>query len=496
MIGTLFLPICNKPHIFPEWENNLRNINLPKDNMKVVLSDSTGNNHIGKKAAKIVRSLGFAKCHVHSFKQDTKVPKIRKHWKHYWNMGYKVGETFENGIAHTEGSLLMILEDDLIIHPDTFNVLTDRFLANDSIGFIGACTYKKSVDDNMTEVIGNSNRRPISLYDDIPNMLECNWLPFGACVTYGNMARQFNFQSSVIEGYASPDVTFSIYIKNAFKKKIYLSTDIRAQHIFTKGKEKCIIGETKCYDRPSIQYPVNNFISIPKAKRKKGAPIFIVSYTGRGGSTLLQRILSSSPNVSIWGEPHGTLTAIFDYSMSMFEINRMEITTAGHDEYKKYGYKGWIANTPPKKLDLLKFTKEQMKNFFSTGGKKIWGIKAINWDSKFVTRMHSVFPEATFIFLHRNLKDVEESHSKKRDWWMPGTFRLWSNNHKQLTEMSKTIPENMHMIEIDYDTVKNDLPGMCDMMEKELLLKKGSLDREFLNEYISSFDDSEEMYNS
>lgn len=487
MIGTLFLPICDKPYIFPQWEENLRNINLPRNRMKVVVSDSTGNGVVARKANKIIRSLGFAKHHIQSFKQDTRVPKIRQHWYHYSNMGERVGETFENGMYFTEGPLLFILEDDIILHPDTFNVLTDRLLANDSIGFVGACTFKKK-PDNTTKVIGNIHKQ-IELYDDMPNMMECNWQPTGCCVTYGNLARQFNFKTSVVDDFASPDVTYCNYIRNNYGKSNYLCTDVRTKHMYKTTEGKQIVGEIKCPERPEIVLPVKPFTNEVKAKRTKNAPVFIVSYTGRGGSTLIQRILSSSPEMSIWGEDHGSLQAIFDFSMRMFEVNKDPVVHSAREHYMNYGYKGWIANTPPQKVKPLEFNRKQIENFFHTDDKPVWGIKVINWNSREVTRMHSLFPEATFIFLHRNLSDVEESYNKRKGWWKPGTFKQWTLNHKRLTEMCKAIPDNMHMINIDFDEVKKDLSGMCDMIEKELMIEEGSLDREFLSDHVGSFED-------
>lgn len=494
IIGTLFLPISYKPHIFPEWENNLRNVNLPRDKMKVVLCDSTGGSEVGLNAASVIKSLGFAKHHIEVFNQNTTVPDIRKHWNHFCNMGERVGETFEAGVKHSEGPLFMFLEDDVVIHPDTFNVLTDRLLANDSIGFVGACTFKKR-QGNTTDVIGQDfNRNPIILREGMPNMINTNWMPTGCCVSYGSIARQFNFKTSVLAGFASPDITFCKYLMNHFNKKVYLSTDVRTKHLYTRSGRKIVVGEIRCPSRKSITYPIKGLSNNPTVQRTKDAPIFIVSYTGRAGSTLIQRILSSSPDIMIWGEDHGALDAIFDFSTRMFEVNKQPVVKTGRSQFNKHGYKGWLACSPPKTIRPLIFTGAQIRNFYNPGEEKIWGIKSIDWDSKMVTRMHSIFPKATFIFLHRNMKDVEYSYNHKRGWWKPGTFVEWVKNYKRLTEMSKTISNKMHMIEIDFDESKKDLAGMCHWLEEELMLDENSLDRSILDDYISTNNDANATY--
>lgn len=488
--GTLFLPICNKPHIFPEWENTVRGLILPKDQMKVVLSDATGGSSLGRKAASIVKDLGFAKWHIERFKQKG-TKKERNGWKAHLNIGERVGETFDRGLKYTEGSLLMILEDDIIALPDTFQILMERFIANDNIGFLSACTYKKK-KGNTTEIIGWDKDGAIILDDNSPTFLKSKALATGCCITYGNLARHFDFKTSVIEINASPDIAYCRYLRNSFDLSVYINTDIKTKHVYFRDEGKQKVGELSCPEHTCNKI---GYDYIPKSikERTKYAPVFLVSCTGRAGSTFIQRLLSSSPEVMIWGEPHGAIAKILEFSIKMLENNRIGSVKTGLDQYKKYGHKGWLACIPPKKINLLNFERNQILNFYK-GEKPIWGIKSINWSPKFITRMHRLFPDATFIFLHRNLTDVKNSFDKKAGWWIPGTFKHWINNYNRLMEYTKSLPENMHSIELDFDVVKNDLLGMCDMLEEKLLIDEGCLDRSILNDHISSWKDANDTY--
>ncbi len=86
-----------------------------------------------------------------------------------------------------------------------------------------------------------------------------------------------------------------------------------------------------------------------KSARQSGIerPIFVFSAGWRTGSTLVQRILCSHPDIHIWGENHGVVGLL---QQAYEEIAGLRSLAAQHTtEFEKHGSNGWLAmmNPPP-----------------------------------------------------------------------------------------------------------------------------------------------------
>ena len=88
-------------------------------------------------------------------------------------------------------------------------------------------------------------------------------------------------------------------------------------------------------------------------------PVFVLASIWRSGSTLVQRLLSSDPEIIIWGEPYGDAGILPGLANSARGLLREDwphpmsiVDQEAHDElYQKVRdepYKIWMANLYPK----------------------------------------------------------------------------------------------------------------------------------------------------
>jgi len=160
--------------------------------------------------------------------------------------------------------------------------------------------------------------------------------------------------------------------------------------------------------------------------------IFLFSAGWRSGSTLLQRLISSSNEALIWGESGGALNNFADAGI------RYEQMLGNGGKRFKYGYGGngekeyvafqtsrdkknhqWCACMNPP-WDHIEYA---YKNFFnnlygeptSDLGYKRWGVKEVLSGIETARFFRRIFPDSKFIFLVRNPFDTILS-IKRHDW--------------------------------------------------------------------------------
>ena len=162
-------------------------------------------------------------------------------------------------------------------------------------------------------------------------------------------------------------------------------------------------------------------------------PVFLFSAGWRSGSTLLQRLLCSSSEVVIWGEPLGDAAVIPKLAASLTALS----DTWPPDSYVKRDIdlesfsNQWIANiTPP--IDYLRsahralFQEWLAKPARDLHGTSLWGLKEVRLTIEHARYLKWLYPDARFVFIYRNLFDAYLSW-RGNDWasvW-PGYFS-WS----------------------------------------------------------------------
>jgi hypothetical protein len=161
-------------------------------------------------------------------------------------------------------------------------------------------------------------------------------------------------------------------------------------------------------------------------------PIFIFSAGWRSGSTLLQRMITSSGEALIWGESGGSLTCFAEaarrYEQMLGSGNIRYAYGFGGNGAESYvqfvesgkdGVHKWIACMNPPEHELLDAFKGMLKHMYADTALKLgysrWGVKEVIVGIDTAQFLRVLYPAAKFIFLVRNPIACLTS-IKRRNW--------------------------------------------------------------------------------
>lgn len=454
LLGTLFLPFCGRDHVFPEWEDMIRKIYLPKDRFKVVLCDCSGDSPSGLKAEEVVKSLGYARYSIKRFEQIP-LTRTRNNWANRAGFGYQVGKTYEYGLSEVEGPIFLCIEDDIIAPPNTFSHLVYDLLTIENAGFVGACTYLKR--QYAYEIIcQDESWKTITDSFDKNGLFKCLASAFGCFATFTSLIKNYSLSDSCIDRVGTLDYGFCHYIREYFNLDIYLNYDIKTQHSFMFRKEKCFAGVLS--DVPFKEFPkeVYNYETISTKKRTPDAPVFIISSLGVYNKSLIQNAISTVPYINIVSDKYG-----------MIEIIK-----------RRYIEDMELMMTTSKGIDLLSFElpiellRKSIELYFKDPNYVVWGINFIEWDVRFISRLQQIFPEATFIYCVDSYNSVLQDPSLT-----PSNRNSKIDNYFHFLDYLKTLPINIHNIVINFENQNTDINTIYNIIETELLIDSGSIKR-------------------
>lgn len=161
-------------------------------------------------------------------------------------------------------------------------------------------------------------------------------------------------------------------------------------------------------------------------------PVFIFATGWRSGSTLLQRLITASGEVLVWGEAGGGLNCFQD----AWERYRQMLGPGdqrfahgyggnGADEFQRFqavgatGVNSWIACMNPPEQNILTAMRQMLVELYGKPaaalGYNRWGIKEVQSGIETARFMKVLFPEAKFVFLVRNPLSSLLS-IKRRNW--------------------------------------------------------------------------------
>lgn len=161
------------------------------------------------------------------------------------------------------------------------------------------------------------------------------------------------------------------------------------------------------------------------------APVFVLSAGWRSGSTLVQRLLMSSGQLVIWGEPLGDAAFIPRLAHSLSTINADwppdHFFDAGTSLAGLHGK--WVANLAPQMKFVRAAHRQYIKEWLSTSAKETfsvdrWGMKEVRLTIDHARYLKWLFPNAKFVFVYRSPFDAFRSWkgNRWRSVW-PGYYR-------------------------------------------------------------------------
>ena len=159
-------------------------------------------------------------------------------------------------------------------------------------------------------------------------------------------------------------------------------------------------------------------------------PVFILACSPRSGSTWLQRIITSTREVMVWGESG----YLFPWGVLWSPGEANDKAVLNHFAYESH-YKAkdliyfrekkadmWMAVLNPTFEDAFHGHKIALKEIYGKAAKKEgyerWGMKETAWSNATVHFLSSVFPKAKVIFLTRKFED---------SWWSRFHYQVVQN---------------------------------------------------------------------
>lgn len=206
-------------------------------------------------------------------------------------------------------------------------------------------------------------------------------------------------------------------------------------------------------------------------------PIFLLSAGWRSGSTLLQRLIMSDPEVLIWGEPYDECGLIQALAKSMRAFRRgwppPDYFYDGRPSNQLTGE--WIANLFPSLPDWRNSQRALFDSLFSDparrAGASRWGIKEVRLDASHCHYLRWLYPKARFVFLYRNPLEAYRSYCRYgRSWYdtFPDrpvfTPTVFGNHWRRLMEGFLEEAESLGAIVIRYEDI---VSGQQSLMKLE-----------------------------
>jgi len=181
---------------------------------------------------------------------------------------------------------------------------------------------------------------------------------------------------------------------------------------------------------------------------QKETPIFVLGSSQRTGSTLLQRLLNSSPQVMIWGEHLAHLSGF----LREFEVLR-DWGKRHADERKNLlleGYDIFAPNIMPEEYELVDAARIYIAGIFGLPaaklGRPIWGFKEVRYGAQMALFLQECFPQARFIHLTRNpvacflsMKRLEGTPGEWNREWTETAIYNWAGINETFLNQGKKI---------------------------------------------------------
>jgi len=154
-------------------------------------------------------------------------------------------------------------------------------------------------------------------------------------------------------------------------------------------------------------------------------PIVILSTSTRSGSTWLQRVLTSTGKVLVWGESNNFLYPFDDKVLSV--VDPSSVSKEDLNCFQKQKAKMWMAHLQPFRADVLQAQKNLVEEVYGKTaereGYSRWGAKETSWTEYIPQFVLSSWKEAQLVFLVRRFDDCFMSRFKD-------TNRISFGNHE------------------------------------------------------------------
>jgi hypothetical protein len=192
-------------------------------------------------------------------------------------------------------------------------------------------------------------------------------------------------------------------------------------------------------------------VTTPAAER----PVVITASGQRCGSTLVQRLVTSHPDILVWGEHNGALSPILAGAADLVAWSANQ-GRAARAEVDARGLDAFIANLTPEPEDVRRALRTLLLELFHRPavalGRARWGLKEVRYGWWECRRLADLFPDASFIHITRDPRDVLRSLAwweiTQPDWrreWTVAALGRWARSNRSFLEHEAEGPEILRL---------------------------------------------------
>lgn len=213
-------------------------------------------------------------------------------------------------------------------------------------------------------------------------------------------------------------------------------------------------------------------------------PVFVLSAGPRSGSTLLQRLITSSGDVLVWGESNGSLNHILEsFRLLNFALQPGDKGGAnGAQHFKRFCENKedrstqWVASMNPPAAHILKTYRSMFDNLYGIPARSMnygrWGVKEVRGTKFTIDLLRLIFPEAKFVFLVRNPFDSLRSIKQRKflfanNWGTPVTKNQLLYFASNWAQLSLAYYDQQNCFKVRYEDLKQkdfDVTKLCEYL--------------------------------
>jgi len=201
-------------------------------------------------------------------------------------------------------------------------------------------------------------------------------------------------------------------------------------------------------------------LNATQGKIDADTPIFLLSTGWRTGSTLLQRILVTDPQLLLWGEPLGEMTVVsritemVSHSLSPRDLKLWRTQPRLDNLTSSWLATSWIGTLSPPGDDFRLALRSIFDQWLGEPARRLgfarWGLKEVRLGAAEASLLYWLYPNAKFVMLSRHPYDCYVSLSDAN--WHPlhyndlrvdsaaGFARHWNRLAVSWSELPKGFP--------------------------------------------------------
>jgi hypothetical protein len=152
-------------------------------------------------------------------------------------------------------------------------------------------------------------------------------------------------------------------------------------------------------------------------------PLLVFGSGQRCGSTLVQRLLSSHPDVLVWGEHGGHLREILAAGRLLKAWDE-GLGGPSREQFAERGHDGWIPNLLPEPDAVVDAARAFVERLFAAPaaahGCGRWGFKEVRFGLPEAEMVRELYPETRVVHITRDPRPILTSleHWERTDpWW-------------------------------------------------------------------------------